>query len=63
MWAPDVHKVRPSSAVAQLVTMFGLVGLFSVGVYFTGWQSKAVSIILSLRLDRVGPPIGRPGLG
>ena len=33
MWAPDVHKVKPASALAQLVAMFGAVGLFALGVY------------------------------
>ncbi|GJN87316.1 hypothetical protein Rhopal_000264-T1 [Rhodotorula paludigena] len=33
MWAPDVHKVKPSSALAQLCLMFGLVGVFALGVY------------------------------
>lgn len=33
MWAPDVHKVKPSSALLQLVAMFGAVGLFAAGVY------------------------------
>jgi len=51
MWAPDVHKVRPSSALAQLATMLSLVGIFSVGVYFSGWEPKAVS----------SPPSSPPG--
>ncbi|GAA5821331.1 hypothetical protein JCM10212_006782, partial [Sporobolomyces blumeae] len=33
MWAPDVHKVKPSSAFAQLMTMFGALAVFSYGVY------------------------------
>ncbi|GAA5879765.1 hypothetical protein JCM3774_000180 [Rhodotorula dairenensis] len=33
MWAPDVHKIKPSSAVAQLLLMFGAVGAFAFGVY------------------------------
>ncbi|GAA5856297.1 hypothetical protein JCM9279_006412 [Rhodotorula babjevae] len=33
MWAPDVHKVKPASALAQLVAMFGAVALFALGVY------------------------------
>ncbi|BGP54324.1 hypothetical protein JCM8202_000756 [Rhodotorula sphaerocarpa] len=33
MWAPDVHKIRPSSALTQLLMAFGGVGLFSFFVY------------------------------
>ncbi|GAA6051491.1 hypothetical protein JCM3770_004559 [Rhodotorula araucariae] len=33
MWAPDVHAVKPSSALGQLLFMFGAVGLFALGVY------------------------------
>lgn len=33
MWAPDVHKVRPSSALGQLLMAFAGVGLFAFGVY------------------------------
>ncbi|GAA5978958.1 hypothetical protein JCM21900_001325, partial [Sporobolomyces salmonicolor] len=32
MWAPDVHTIKPSSALAQLLTMFGAVGVFAFGV-------------------------------
>ncbi|GAA6024749.1 hypothetical protein JCM10207_008884 [Rhodosporidiobolus poonsookiae] len=32
MWAPDVHKVKPSSALSQLLLMFGVVGVFALGV-------------------------------
>ncbi|ORY82333.1 hypothetical protein BCR35DRAFT_303720 [Leucosporidium creatinivorum] len=34
MWAPDVHKVKPSSALFQLLSAFAGVGLFATGVYF-----------------------------
>ncbi|GAA5839070.1 hypothetical protein JCM5353_008723 [Sporobolomyces roseus] len=33
MWAPDVHKVKPFSALSQLLTMFGALAVFSYGVY------------------------------
>ncbi|GAA5929611.1 uncharacterized protein JCM15063_004202 [Sporobolomyces koalae] len=33
MWAPDVHKVKPASALTQLLTMFGAIAVFSYGVY------------------------------
>ncbi|BGP46624.1 hypothetical protein JCM10450v2_002471 [Rhodotorula kratochvilovae] len=33
MWAPDVHAVKPSSALTQLLLAFGAVGLFALGVY------------------------------
>ncbi|GAA5861229.1 hypothetical protein JCM8547_008526 [Rhodosporidiobolus lusitaniae] len=32
MWAPDVHKVKPASALSQLLFMFGVVGVFALGV-------------------------------
>ncbi|SCZ98916.1 BZ3500_MvSof-1268-A1-R1_Chr3-1g05706 [Microbotryum saponariae] len=34
MWAPDVHSIKPSSALLQLATMFGVLGLFAGTVYF-----------------------------
>lgn len=32
MWAPDVHNIKSSSALLQLATAFGLVGLFAFGM-------------------------------
>ncbi|BGP14294.1 hypothetical protein JCM10213_007733 [Rhodosporidiobolus nylandii] len=32
LWAPDVHAVKPSSALSQLLLMFGVVGVFALGV-------------------------------
>ncbi|KAM0754716.1 hypothetical protein T439DRAFT_321754 [Meredithblackwellia eburnea MCA 4105] len=34
MWAPDVHKVKPSSALSQLLLMFSALGAFATGVYY-----------------------------
>lgn len=51
MWAPDVHKIKPSSALSQLLLMFGAVGLFAFGVYEMRAQPHAVSqvaLLLSL---------------
>jgi NADH dehydrogenase (ubiquinone) 1 beta subcomplex subunit 8 len=43
MWAPDVHAIKPSSALSQLLLMFGAVGLFAFGVYEMRAQPHAVS--------------------
>ncbi|KAI5477110.1 NADH dehydrogenase (ubiquinone) 1 beta subcomplex 8 [Pseudohyphozyma bogoriensis] len=42
MWAPDVHKVKPSSAVFQLALAFGFVGAFATAVYATFKPSPAL---------------------
>ncbi|KWU44201.1 hypothetical protein RHOSPDRAFT_34214 [Rhodotorula sp. JG-1b] len=42
MWAPDVHKIKPSSALSQLLLMFGAVGLFAFGVYEMRAQPHAL---------------------
>ena len=47
MWAPDVHKIKPSSALSQLLLMFGAVGLFAFGVYEMRAQPHAVSFPFS----------------
>jgi hypothetical protein len=43
MWAPDVHKIKPFSAVSQLLFMFGAVAVFSAGVYVIQAPPPAVS--------------------
>lgn len=42
MWAPDIHKVKPLSAVMQLLTAFALVGVFAGGVYMIRAPAPAV---------------------
>ncbi|GAA5891230.1 hypothetical protein JCM6882_004629 [Rhodosporidiobolus microsporus] len=42
MWAPDVHKVKPSSALSQLLLMFGAVGVFAYGVSLIRAQPHAL---------------------
>ncbi|GAA5997213.1 hypothetical protein JCM5350_004173 [Sporobolomyces pararoseus] len=42
MWAPDVHKVKPSSALTQLLTMFGALAVFSYGVYHIAAPAPAL---------------------
>lgn len=50
MWAPDVHKIKPSSAVAQLLTAFAGLAIFSAGIYVIQAPPPAVrdSLLVSL---------------
>lgn len=43
MWAPDVHKVAPISALSQNLFAFALVGVFAAGVYLIQAAPPAVS--------------------
>ncbi|GAA6044124.1 hypothetical protein JCM8097_004719 [Rhodosporidiobolus ruineniae] len=42
LWAPDVHKVKPSSALLQLLLMFSAVGVFALGVSVIRAQPHAL---------------------
>ncbi|GAA5988058.1 hypothetical protein JCM11641_007913 [Rhodosporidiobolus odoratus] len=42
LWAPDVHKVNPASALSQLLLMFGAVGAFAYGVSVIRAQPHAL---------------------
>lgn len=59
MWAPDVHKIKPSSALSQLLLMFGAVGVFAFGVYEMRAQPHAVSTAESLPARDLTPDAGR----
>lgn len=47
MWAPDVHKVKPFSALSQLLTMFGALAVFSYGVYNIQAPAPAVRTLMA----------------
>ncbi|GAA5892798.1 hypothetical protein JCM5296_006009 [Sporobolomyces johnsonii] len=52
MWAPDRHAVKPSSALAQLLAMFGAVAVFSFGVYQITAPPPAVRSLFLRELGR-----------